>query len=472
MDIKLLPYSTHEPVPESIDKSTPEPSSKLTLNRTRKPLPGEISTNAATPALFRKQALQAAGHRLFGSVAVIVPPSGTVTLLISLFTLLALSLIAVFVEVPLRSRAIGVLMPPGGFSNVFATESARVIAINVVEGQIVAAGDRLLQLAPERNALNRESLSALQLQSLHRERELLHDVRNRQAALDASRLVALDEQIISSKSRLRLAQSESGIHREQLDFLRQRHERLKRLAKSGHVAEDVPDAERALIIQARAAGTEIGRRVLEYEHNIQNLLRSREEMLRQAELSALQQELLLGQLNRDIDASEFIAGQEIRASTSGIVARINVHAGSAVRPGQTLVRMHDPDEALEAWLYLSSARAGLLRTGQEVHLQLDAFPHEIFGSKKAIVTSVSTIALVPEEIRVPLAISGPVFEVRARLTENTVTALGSSWPLSPGTSFQADIVQHRYRLYQWFTRAFRDETANGQENVGSPSRWY
>jgi len=61
--------------------------------------------------------------------------------------------------------------------------------------------------------------------------------------------------------------------------------------------------------------------------------------------------------------------------------------------------------------------------------------------------------MVPQEVRVPLLLSGPVFEVRATLDDTAINAFDEMWQLTPGTSFQADLVQRRYRLYEWLLRA-------------------
>ena len=91
--------------------------------------------------------------------------------------------------------------------------------------------------------------------------------------------------------------------------------------------------------------------------------------------------------------------------------------------------------------------------GQVVQLRLDAYPYQLFGTSTAVVTSISSTAIVPMEIRVPLALTGPVFEVRARLDDTHIKAFNAVWSLAPGPSFQADLVQRRYRLYEWLLRA-------------------
>jgi hypothetical protein len=48
--------------------------------------------------------------------------------------------------------------------------------------------------------------------------------------------------------------------------------------------------------------------------------------------------------------------------------------------------------------------------------------------------------------------------VRATLDRQHIAAHGKEWPLAAGTSFQADVMQRRYRLYEWLLRLRQDQT--------------
>jgi membrane fusion protein len=219
---------------------------------------------------------------------------------------------------------------------------------------------------------------------------------------------------------------------------------------------DALDQEHSSLLQAKARRAAIRHAILEYEQDTAGVLRARVEAEDETARQAVLHDLELGRLQRQIVEHEHLVSQEIRASEAGIVARINVRQGAAVIAGEALLKVYRPHQELEAWLYLSSAKAGFLRTGQLVELRLDAYPHQLFGTSSAEVISVSSIAIVPREAGVPLPLNGPVFEVRARLKESTVEAFNAIWPLAPGTSFQADLVQRRYRLYEWLLRVVKN----------------
>jgi membrane fusion protein len=148
-------------------------------------------------------------------------------------------------------------------------------------------------------------------------------------------------------------------------------------------------------------------------------------------------------------------GRALPAPRSGVIARIMVQPGQPVDAGQTLATIRGATGQLEAWLYLPSARAGSLSEGQAVELRFDAWPSRVFGTQAATITSVSSMALMPSELDVPLALPGPVFEIRARLERHSISAGGRRWPLAAGTAVRADLVQQRYRLYEWLMRVNR-----------------
>lgn len=415
----------------------------------------DVLDDTRTTALFRSKATRSASYRLFGSVTVIVPPSGIAALGFALLALLALGFVAWYVEIPQRARAVGVLMPPDGFLDIVATEAGRVASIRVSEGQDVSAGELLVKITTDR-----EQLADYQLQALHTDIELQRKAHAKQLAINKNRLLTLDEKFSSLGKRLAMARSEFELQQDQVVLRERRFERRQGLASTGSIAVDVLDQERSSLLQAKSRSAAISQAILEYEQDIAEILRARAEAADETARQEILNELENGRLQRQLVEHQHRISQEIRASEAGVVARINVRPGAAVIAGEALLKVYRPHQELEAWLYLSSARAGFLREGQVVELHLDAYPHQLFGTSRAVVTSVSSVAVVPQEVRVPLALSGPVFEVRARLNESSIKAFNATWPLVPGISFRADFVQRRYRLYQWLLRVVKNRSGD------------
>ena len=170
------------------------------------------------------------------------------------------------------------------------------------------------------------------------------------------------------------------------------------------------------------------------------------------QLQSLEYEVSREHLQREIHAVRLRLGRDIIAPQDALVSRVRVVTGETVQQGQPLLALQTGGATLEAWLYVATGSGGTVRPGQTIQLKIDGFPYQVFGTQKAIVVSVSPFALHPAELRIPLAIPGPAFEVRARLLSKEVVNAGNSWPLVAGLSFQADIVQSKYRLYRWLLR--------------------
>jgi len=410
--------------------------------------------------LFRQAAVNAAGHRLFGGVAIVVPPSARAAVAISLVAVGALIAITFFVEVPQRVRATGVLMPVGGLIDAVATRSGQVGEMVVSVGQLVESGQALFTVSDSGHQRG-ESASDANLRSLRNEMALLKEAQSRQREITAGRLTLLQEEAESAVKQMDIAKERYEAHGQELEILEARFIRWQELLRGGHVSRDAFDLAQANLIRARAEGAAFRQLITASTQTIQSNSRSQTEAQRTLELSAIEHALSTERLQRDIELGQHDVLQKVTATEKSVIARILVQQGETVRSGQVLAKLRRPGERLQAWLYLPTSSARQLREGQSVEISLDAWPHQVYGVQTAIVSSVSGIALLPSEIRAPLLLAGPVFEVRAELSKNSVIADGRNWPLAPGTSFSADIIQNRLKLYAWLFRSLTGESSDG-----------
>ena len=410
--------------------------------------------------LFRQSAVNAVGYRLFGSVAVVAPPSAGLALTVAFLALAGLIGVTSIVEVPRRARAVGVLMPPGGLTDVIANQAGQVGDVFVSDGQLVPK-DHLLATVGNGAYLQGESGPEANLRSLRNELELVNDGHASQQEITGDRLIALREQMASATNRLEIAQEMVRSHSAELMVLEGRFRRWQALVRDGHVSRDAFEFEQANLIRERTRHAEMRQANVDSFQTIQTLARSREEIEKQLDLNSIQHALSTERLQREIEIGRRAVVQEFRVSEQSVVVQVLVQPGDAVRIGQVLAKLRQPGERLQAWLYLSTSGARLLKTGQTVEITLDAYPREVYGTLTAVVSSVSGTALLPQDIRAPLLLAGPVFEVIAELDQSSVNAQGMYWPLSPGISFSADIIQERMRLYQWMLKSLLGDTRGG-----------
>ena len=407
----------------------------------------DVSGTSGPAALFRQKAIEAASQRAFGTVTAVLPPSVFVALATGLLAVSLLGFAAWYVEVAERVPAAGVLMPPDGLLEIVAGTPGRIARIRVEEGQTFAAGDPLFEIVSDLEALARSRLQSLEAQEM-----LLDEARALEAAIDHSRARTLDEQLESLERRLAVARNEYDIQERQVGLLERRLARRQNLAAKGSVSEDALDGERGVLLQARSRLAALRQVLLDYEQQIAAVSRRRDEAGDESGRRGILHALERRRLDRQIAEQETLVRRDIRAAEAGLVARINVHTGAMVAAGETLMKAYRPYESLEAWLYLSSSQAGLLEPGRSIELKIDAYPYETFGTVGAVVTSVSRVAIVPRDTKVPLALHGPAFEIRAAIDDGDIHIFAARGKPAPGTSFQADLVMRRVRLYEWLLR--------------------
>jgi multidrug efflux pump subunit AcrA (membrane-fusion protein) len=80
------------------------------------------------------------------------------------------------VEVPLRSRAVGVLVPSGGLVDVVASQSGCVEDVYVVAGEVVPDDRLLLRISSGDGSTQGQPAAKMRLQSLQSELHLLEKV--------------------------------------------------------------------------------------------------------------------------------------------------------------------------------------------------------------------------------------------------------------------------------------------------------
>lgn len=425
----------------------------------------DVASRGAQQSLFRESAIRAAGYRLFGEVSIVVPPSAGYAALLGIVVVVALVLAAFIVEVPQQARAVGVLMPAGGLIDVVATDSGRVREVFVNAGETVETGDLLLTIASGDASAQGRSLPEQTLHSLERELVLREDAYRRKSAMTSDRMRSLDQDLKATAERQVFGRAFLRSHEEELDVRERRFERWQQLMAEGHVTRDALDLEYAGLMSKQASVTEIRQRAVVLTQEARSLEQSKRALHSQVSLDELEHKMVVERIRRDIARAAYQVSGDYRMFERRLVAHVLVHPGMAVNKGQVLAKLRRPGEHMEAWLYVSTAHARLMQQGQSVEIRLDAYPQQVFGTFTATVSSISGVALLPREITVPLKVSGPVFEIRAELNDDSVESAGADWPLQPGSSFRADIVQRRLRLYEWLLRSLSRKSFAEPGNV-------
>jgi membrane fusion protein len=413
-----------------------------------------MSANPATPPLFRREVIEQASARAYGSVLLAQPLSST--LLTAVFAGLGALMIAVlaFASYSRRVTVSGLLIPEGHLLRTVASAPGVVSERRVHEGQTVQAGDVLFVFSSLRgSATNGDTDAALtrllQLRhsSLEQESTQLQAMRLRQRRVAQQRVLDLrdeaqriDGQLQMQGQRVALAQAAAQRY-EQLQArgfvaLAQQQDRQAELLDQQQRLADLERARNTAGRQLRAAQAEDASAQLQVQRDLDALARS---------VASLDQEL-----------TESAARQEwqLRAPQSGTISSLSVDRGQTVNAGQTLASIVPSGASLIAELYVPSLAVGNLRPGMTTQLRYSAFPYQKYGQFAGVITEVSGAALAVDEMPVLSGSTGnsaaeSIYRVRVRLAGQSVQAYGKPVALRAGLMLEASITLDRRPLYQW-----------------------
>jgi membrane fusion protein len=412
-----------------------------------------------TKPLFREQALVSTRLRWFGPVSLVRPPSMRSAVCIAGLVIAMLAAAVASIQIPDRVRTYGVLMPAEGLLKVKAPRSGRVEQLPVSNGDSVLQGQVLLRLSGSQRAPGKQPELAARIESLRRELRLLDDAVERQTEIANARERLNRRRLRLTGERIAAARAEAKTRAEQASIAALRADRIAQLAAAKAIASDAAEDSAAAVLLSTAAKLAAEQRVLALQDE---RLRIEQQLIQDGDMVAAMRHDAAGRreaLLRQIAVSELQSAVEVTAPGGGIVSGLAVRAGQDVAAGDVLMTVYSPESRLEARLFLSPDNAGMIAVGQRVELQLKAYPHQLFGTQSAVVTQVSDIVLAPDEADADLLLTGPGFVIRAELGQDSIQAGNRSWPLPPGTSFQADLVRARWPLYRWLLRSVSGDPA-------------
>jgi membrane fusion protein len=399
--------------------------------------------------LFRREAISHATQRLAGAVVLATPLSVRV---LGLFfgSIVMAALIAVSTATYARKATVtGWLIPDQGLIRATAASAGFVQAVFVKEGQQVERGATLAELRTGADMVG-GNVSEMYLGQLRAESEATRA----RAQTQLERLSAESQQssVRLSKSRLELEQlgRQAQLQTQRLQLARQELLRGQDLATRGILPRAEIEKRQTAALAAEQELAALQRQISTMERDISDI---------EARIAAIpiEKETILAESRsavanleqRSIDAGTRWT-QTVLSPIAGRVAALPVSVGQATAAGATVAVVIPAGAKLEAELLAPSRAAGFIHPGQEVHLMLQAFPYQRFGTVKGRISTISRTVLGPTEINIPgLRIDEPVFRVRVALPREEVQAYGEAIPLQPGMLLSADIVFDRRSLVRW-----------------------
>ncbi len=400
-------------------------------------------------SLFRPEAVAHNTKRLAGEVLLAAPlPAKVVGLTLSGLVLTA-ALFAGFATYARTATLSGWLIPDRGLIRAAAPSTGLIQSVLVAEGDVVPQGRRLAEIAlsaetKEGNAGESHARSLEEETAALKARKAATVARlNAEAEQTQTRLANFERELQEAESqvlfqlrRLKLAQTQATAAEE--------------LGQRGTLsARDVEQRQSAaLAIELELSG--LRRQVAGIQREIADGKARLSSIPIEIEAARADSQAAEAALKHRASDAEARRAVFVLAPIGGRVAALPVAAGQPVTAGATLAVMTPAGSRLEAELLAPSRAIGFIHEGQDVRLQLQAFPYQRFGTVVGKVKSVSGTVLGPSEISIPgLQVHEPVFRVRVSLAAEDIEAYGQRHALQPGMLLTAEVVLDNQSLLRW-----------------------
>ena len=127
----------------------------------------------------------------------------------------------------------------------------------------------------------------------------------------------------------------------------------------------------------------------------------------------------------------------VRAPMKGVVNRVLVTTlGGVLRPGEPLMEIVPSDDVLVVEAQVRPQDIGFVKLGQSANVKVSAYDYSIFGSMKGRVTQISADAVSKEE----RGQTNYYYIARVETTTSVMNSLGKKLPIIPGMQAQVDII--------------------------------
>jgi len=399
--------------------------------------------------LFRREAVEHATDRLSGEVVFSQPLSVRIFAAV-LFTIIAIAAAWLTIGSYARIETVpGRLVTDTPSAKIVARQTGVVTEMAVIEGQIVAAGDRLLVIDSDREAAAGGDVAGRGLGSIAAREELTQaqvSLTQSGAAAERDRLLAV---ITSAEDETASLIEQIALQEAVVASNKQIFDRIEEVVDRGFVSK------------------------IEFERRRQTLLSSQQSLssLKQRKAASLsrasQARSQLARVNIDTatgvsrlqDSLQVLTAERARlqgeqayvvtAPIAGRVTALTIGEGRPANPNRPMMVIVPIDATLTAELYAPSRAIGLVEPGKETRLLYDAFPYQRFGSFGGTVTSISRIAIDPRETDIPFPFEEPVYRVKVALDQQAIDAFGEPTPLQAGMTLQANVVLERQSFLSW-----------------------
>lgn len=365
----------------------------------------------------------------------------------------------------------GKVVPSGRVKLIQPLEAGIVSQIHVREGQVVEAGDLLLNLdatsttADETRVHEELAAGKRDVQRFAKLHAAIESGRDRLNA-DSVSNSTIEDSLLRQQWNEAAAKKET-LRRDMEKLQAQRaatDQTIQKLHQLLPIADDRVDAVRALFDKGHASKQALQDRLEQQVQTARELeiqrFRLQETDAQMASLRSQQRsldaELLTTTLNKKMEAERHVAALEqelikagrrgqqqvLRAPIAGVVKQLAVHTvGGVVTPAKELMQIVPADDVLEIEALMENKDIGFVHQGQEAEVKLDAFPFTRYGLIPGELVGIAADAVLHEDGR--LIFTARVSVKRPDRAQSAIT-------LVPGMAALVEVKTGKRRIIDFF----------------------
>lgn len=399
-------------------------------------------------SLFREQVLAQQTLRMQGEVSLVQVPVFTWLTGLIVFVIICSVIFLLSGNYARKTVVFGVLQPEQGVIRVQTSQAGTVQKLLVLEGDIVEAGQPLIELTmqyfsseqTELNASLQGELTAI-LANLQRQQQ-------QEITRQRIRQQEVIERIASAQQQLNQVLLQQVTFQERLELNQHLVKQVSQLSGTGFISnlELTRQQDTLLSLKQQEQVLQGQRLTLEEQLKQQQSLQQQLPLEHQATLAQLDNQI--SELRNQLTRLQHEQSSIIRAPKNGVVSGILPRSGQYINAGSMVLSLLPVGAELEAIVYVPTSAIAFIEPGQDVRLRFHAFSYERFGVHEGRVHEVSHTVLLPEEV-LDITLQEPSYRVRVRLVSQQIKAYNRELPLRAGMTLDGDVITERRSLLQW-----------------------
>ena len=410
--------------------------------------------------LFRKEAIEYQQEKMWGDVIVAKPLSFTVYTITALVVVAAIFLFLFSGDYSKKQSVKGFLIPDEGVMKVFTNKQGYFSKVYVAERDYVEKDQPLVTIVQNQSLANGQQFHNQMLMELNRQEKVLQKSIKSVHKLAEVERQQLNEAMGTLMTAISIQTDKSKNQQNRVAIARAKVVRFEKL-KSRNVISRVQledskdlyyqyldglmDFEQAILTQ--------GAQLRQTQNSLVGIDDRKQEKLvsYESQLSSLRQQ------KSQIHSDQSIT---LRAARAGRVTGLQVREGESVQSKIPLLSIIPAASSLEAHLYVPTRAIGLVKTGQLVRLQYDAFPYQKYGVYQGEIIGITETIFSPTELDVPVPISEPVYRIIVKLDIQHLEAFGRQLTLQAGMTLNAEIIYDQRSLISWLLEPIYSRSKN------------